>query len=235
MLNSQSISIGCNIALNLTFPIGNVNSVFWRFPQDSNTTYQNIKSKKSPSFGFAIGPNIIYEGKNKHNVRFVFESDALYRYTSYKIDWNANYQSINSSEGKIYIHYGIKRNEIGVSFLPGLKYKQWIFQTGLNFLFILKTTTAIKYNRDNTVYLNEISASSELIKNDAGKILNIAMPIVIGYEYNINSRFTVHPYVAYEFGIFNIDTYWLGTINRREFTFLSQLELGIKLNIQTKK
>ncbi len=231
---AQSLLVGVNLSPNVTLPINNLNSKFWLFPQDSNVTYSGIKAKKHPGFGFSGGPNIVYEGKIKNKVQFIFEGIAAYRFIQYKIDWNAVYQA-GTSTGNTYISYAIKRHELGFSLLPGIKYKGWIFQSGLNFWFMLRNTTSIKFRRGNTDYVDETVENAESVKDQVAQRINISLPFTIAYDFSIGSLISIQPCIAYDFGFFDIDGFQFGYTNRREFVFLSHLRVGVKLNIKIKK
>ena len=227
--NGQTLSFEMKAAPGITFPLGKLNQQFWVFPEDSNTSYKNIKAKKYPLFGAFFSPALKIAYKPKRNIAFTLETGLDYYYKRYRIDWSAlaespfNTQTFNAN-------YKVTKHEVGLNVLPGLTYKNVTFSTGLKILFTFNSVVTEQVLRGGNLYLdiklNEIDEPSFP--------LSVTMPFSVSYTIPLSNKLQLIPFACYEIGIGELDGYAINW-NRREETMLTELLVGITLNVQLKR
>ncbi|MDB5283154.1 MAG: hypothetical protein JWO06_2229 [Bacteroidota bacterium] len=230
--NGQDVYLGLRLGPNVTLPLGSNNRVFWRFPEDSSTVYNNVKSKKYLYIGATINPDLKMVFRSNREVKFALETGLLYYFKAYKISWSADYSSPASS-GSIYASYKIKRHEVGFNVLPGFVYRNWCFETGLNFLFTASSTTEIQFIKQGAFYINEKTNDLYVVKPG---ILTISLPVFLSYSISINHSVHIAPFISYEFELSGWDGYALGNLaNRRQISLLSEFIAGISFQVLLKQ
>ncbi len=231
-VHCQVTSFEIKIAPDVTFPLGKLKEQFWHFPEDSNTTFKNIRVKKQALPGFFFSPEAKFLFKNKKAVTFSLETGLSYYFKRYNVSWQAQSESANGT-GSFNAEYKITRHEAALNILPGLVYKKLSISAGLDFLFLLNTSTAVKFLRNGNSYINYKTNNRQQVKTAASSVINLSMPVFISYSVFTSNKFNISPFVSYNFGIGDFDLYEINW-NRNEVAYLSELMAGVYLNFVIK-
>ena len=101
-------------------------------------------------------------------------------------------------------------------------------------LGLIESYTNIDFIRNNIIYKSYRTNDRYSIKSGAGRIMNFSLPIRIAYTINVHRGLYLEPLLAYEFGFADMDLYALGNVNRANYTFLSEVKLGLNIYMPVK-